>query len=188
MGSIGTKIQMAIHTHYDNIKLILQFVIIGLIVLVMINANVISERQATQNRESTAEVVDRIDEETKRQSAQIEEQTRKLNQQFQALCFIMVKIAGEDALRNIDPPLEEQCRALTQELRNDETQQTLPQRQSNTSQVPTAPPATPTEPRDNAQTPSNPPTNSGGGGTPPPQNNQSWLLNGVDTLLNGLGL
>lgn len=184
MRNLGTKIQMAIHTHYDNIKLILQFVIIGLIILVMINANVISERQASQNRESTAEVVDRIDEETKRQSAQIEEQTRKLNQQFQALCFIMVKIAGEDALRNIDPPLEEQCRTLTQELRNDAATDAQPSA-TPAPQQPNMQPVTPPANQQSGETPRQDPPSSG---TPPESANRSWLLGGIDSLLNGIGL
>lgn len=182
--SVGTNIQMAIHRHYDNIKLILQFIIIGLVILVMVNANVISERQTRQNRESTAEVIDRIDQETKRQSEEISKQTAQLNSQFQALCFIMVKIAGEDALRNIDPPLEEQCKALTQELRDDAAANT----QSSTAPVPRAPTTQPTTPPTPSQTGETPRQDTPSGGTPPDNTDRSWLLGGIDSLLNGLGL
>lgn len=180
MGSLGTKIQMAIHHHYDNIKLILQFIIIGLIILVMVNSNIIAERQSRESRESTAEVIDRIDQETKRQSAEIKEQTEQLNRQFQTLCLIAVKLAGEEALRNIDPPLEEQCRALTQELRDDAAVETTPAPQSPNTQPATPPTGSTTQPDPRQETPS--------GGKPPENTNRSWLLDGVDNLLNGLGL
>lgn len=188
MGSLGTKIQMAIHHHYDNIKLILQFIIIGLIILVMVNSNIIAERQSRESRESTAEVIDRIDQETKRQSDEIQAQTKKLNQQFQALCFIMVKLAGEDALKNIDPPLEEQCRALTQELRDDAAADAQAQRQSNTAPVPQAPTTQPVTPPSNGKSGETPRQSPPSGGAPPDNADRSWLLGGVDSLLNGLGL
>lgn len=189
--NIATKIQMAIHRHYDNIKLVLQFVIIGLIILVMINANIISDRLSTQGQESTAEIAERIDRETQLQSEEIKKQTDQLNTQFQALCFIIVQIAGEDALRNIDPPLEEQCRDLVQELRDDAAANprgATPQSQQSTAPVPNNPPAQPVEPRNGNQVQPDPPTPAPSGGTPPPQGNQSGLLRTVDNLLNGLGL
>lgn len=186
--SFVTKVQLAIHRQYDNIKLILQFVIIALIIVVMINANVLSERLATQNRESTAEVVDRIDNETKRQSEEIKKQTDQLNTQFQALCFIIVQIAGEDALRNIDPPLEEQCRDLVQGLRDDAAAESANPTKSGAAPVPSSQPAQPVEPRNGNQVQPDPPTPAPSGGTPPPQGNQSGLLRTVDNLLNGLGL
>ncbi len=181
---VGTNIQMAIHRHYDNIKLILQFVIIGLIIWVMVSANMASERQTRETRQSTAEVVDRIDEETKRQSAQLDAQTTKLNQQFQALCFIMVQIAGEYALQNIDPPLEEQCRELTQELRDD----AAANRQSTTTPAPQTPTTQPTTPAAPSQSGEQPRQNTPSGGAPPDNTERSWLLGGIDSLLNGLGL
>lgn len=113
------RLQLFIHRQYENIKLVLQFVIIGLIIAAIVNSNLISDRLATQNRESTGEVLGRIDRETQRQSQEIRDQTRQLNQQFQALCFIVVQIAGENALRQIDPPLEEQCAALVKELKEE---------------------------------------------------------------------
>lgn len=182
--SVGTNIQMAIHRHYDNIKLILQFIIIALIIGVMVNANIISDRQARDSRESTAQVVDRIDQETKRQSAEIEAQTTKLNQQFQALCFIMVQIAGEYALSNIDPPLEEQCRELTQELRDDAAANTQP----SATPAPRTPTTQPTTPAAPSQTGETPRQDTPSGGAPPDNTDRSWLLGGIDNLLNGLGL
>lgn len=178
------KIQVAIHRHYDNIKLILQFVIIGLIILVMVNANIASERQTRETRQSTADVIDRIDEETKRQSAEIQKQTTQLNQQFQALCFIMVKIAGEDALKDIDPPLEQQCRDLTQELRDDAAANTQP----SATPAPQAPTTQPTTPATPSQSGEQPRQNTPSGGAPPDNTERSWLLSGIDNLLNGLGL
>lgn len=185
MGSLGTKIQMAIHHHYDNIKLILQFIIIGLIILVMVNSNIIAERQSRESRESTAEVIDRIDQETKRQSAEIKEQTEQLNRQFQTLCLIAVKLAGEEALRNIDPPLEEQCRALTQELREDAATAAP---QSSTTPAPKTPTTQPTTPAAPSQSGETPRQDAPSGGAPPDNTERSWLLGGVDNLLNGLGL
>lgn len=181
---MATRVQMAIHRHYDNIKLVLQFVIIALIIGVMVNANIISDRQTTLRRESTAEVIERIDQETKRQSAEIEAQTKKLNQQFQALCFIMVSIAGEEALANIDPPLEEQCRALTQELRNDEAASTT----SPATQAPQAATPEPITPPEDSQSGETPRQTTPSGGTPPDNTERSWLLGGIDNLLNRLGL
>lgn len=181
---VGTNIQMAIHRHYDNIKLILQFIIIGLVITVMVNANLIAERQTRESRESTSQVVDRIDEETKRQSEQLDAQTTKLNQQFQALCFIMVQIAGEYALQNIDPPLEEQCKELTQELRDDAAnRQSTPATPA--PQSPTTQPTTPAAPSQSGETPRQ---STPSGGAPPDNTERSWLLGGIDNLLNGLGL
>lgn len=182
--NMATKIQMAIHRHYDNIKLVLQFVIIGLIIMVMVNANLISDRQTAVTQGSTAEVIDRIEAETKRQSEQIEAQTNKLNQQFQALCFIMIKVAGEDALRNIDPPLEEQCKALTQELRDDAAANTTPPA-TQPPRATTPPPATPQGGSRSGETPRQ---DTPSGGAPPDNTDRSWVLGGIDSLLNGLGL
>lgn len=112
----STKIQMFIHRHYDNIKLVLQFVIIFLVIATIININTVSDRLSSENTESRDVVLQRIDRETQEQTKAIQHQTESLNQQFQALCFITVQIAGPEVLMQIDPPLEEQCRDLTTEL------------------------------------------------------------------------
>lgn len=188
----GTKIQMAIHRHYDNIKLVLQLVIIGLIVVVMINANVLTDRITSTNQESAAEIAGRIDRETQLQSEEIKRQTDQLNQQFQALCFIIVQIAGEDALRQIDPPLEEQCKALVQELREEtETQQTAPQlpaRPQSIAPIPVQPQQVPVERRSGNQVQPDPPMTMPRDDPPAEPSNDSWLLGGLNSLLNGIGL
>lgn len=188
----GTKIQMAIHRHYDNIKLILQFVIIGLIVAAMINANALTDRITSDNQDSAAEIVERIDRETQLQSEEIERQTEQLNQQFQALCFIIVQVAGEDALHQIDPPLEEQCKELVQELREDtETQQAAPQssvRPQPIAPIPSQPQQVPVERRSGDQVQPDPPVTTPRDDPPAEPSNDSWLLGGLNSLLNGIGL
>lgn len=185
----STKIQMFIHHRYDNIKLVLQFVIIFLVILTILNINAVSDRLSSEGTESRTAVLERIDRETQEQTRQIQEQTNKLNQQFQALCFIIVQIAGPEALTQIDPPLEEQCRDLTAELRQDAANNATGT-QTPAAPVPQSPRSEPVDPRTPQQVQPEPPRQNPQGNTSPPPatNNQSWLLNGLDGLLNTIGL
>ncbi len=181
---------MFIHHHYDNIKLVLQFVIIFLVIGTILNINAVSDRLSSQNTESRDVLLNRIDRETQEQTKAIQEQTDKLNQQFQALCFIIVQIAGPEALTQIDPPLEEQCRDLTTELRQDAADNKA-NGQSYVAPVPQSPRSEPVDPRTPQQVQPEPPRQDeqGNNSPPPPEsNNQSWLLNGLNGLLNTIGL
>lgn len=187
---IATKLQMFIHHQYDNIKLVLQFVIILLVIGAIVNTNAVSERLSTENSDSRAAVLERIDNETQEQSKAIEAQTEKLNQQFQALCFIIVQIAGEDALAQIDPPLEEQCRDLTAALRQNAADDAAGVERQSTAPVPQQSSPQPVDPRATQKTQPEPPRqdDSGSSSPPPPESNQSWIINGIDGLLNTIGL
>lgn len=180
---------MFIHRHYDNIKLILQFVIILLVIGTIVNINAVSDRLSSQNTESRDVLLQRIDRETQEQTKAIQDQTVKLNQQFQALCFIVVQIAGPEALSQIDPPLEEQCRDLTAELRQDAADEKA-NTQSYAAPVPQSPRSEPVDPRTPQQVQPEPPRQNQQGNTSPPPtpSNKSWLLNGLDGLLNTIGL
>jgi uncharacterized membrane-anchored protein YhcB (DUF1043 family) len=56
------------------------------------------------------------DEQTSAFRAEIRQQTEIINRQFQALCFLVIETSGTEALKQLDPPLEEQCRNLASEL------------------------------------------------------------------------
>lgn len=181
----STKVQMFIHHHYDNIKLVLQFVIIFLVIGTILNIKAVSDRLSNEGTESRTAVLERIDRETQEQTRQIQQQTDKLNQQFQALCFIIVQIAGPEALTQIDPPLEEQCRDLTAELRQDAADNAAGLQSSN-APVPQSPRLDPVDQRTPQQVQPEPPRQNEQGNTSPPppaSNNQSWLFNVLDGLL-----
>jgi hypothetical protein len=184
---LSTKLQMFIHHQYDNIKLVLQFVIILLVIGAIVNTNAVSERLSNENSDSRTAVLERIDRETQAQSKAIEEQTDKLNSQFQALCFIIVQIAGEEALAEIDPPIQEQCRDLTAALRQNAAEDAAA---GMAAPVPQAPVSQPVDPRANQKTQPEPPRQdmNGSSAPPPPENSQSWIVNGIDGLLHTIGL
>lgn len=137
------NVQLFITRHYDAIKLVLLticVVLLGYIILTNIAAN-----QAAQERRTRgiAEAVKLINDKS-------DEQTDQLHRQLQALCYIIIITAGEDALRQIDPPLEEQCKDLSADLRarqpimqpaqpEKQTQRAVPQEEPVSSPQPTPP-------------------------------------------------
>lgn len=124
------NVQLFITRHYDAIKLFLLTICVILLGYIIVT-NIEESRTASERRaEGIAEAVKQINDKT-------DEQTEQLNRQLQALCFIIVTVSGEEALRQIDPPLEEQCRDLTNELRNRPEQTNTPvvQNQSNPQPV-----------------------------------------------------
>lgn len=181
---------MFIHRQYDNIKLVLQFVIIFLVIGAIINTNAVSEKLSSQNSDSRAAVLDRIDRETQAQSKAIEDQTDKLNSQFQALCFIIVQIAGEEALAQVDPPIQEQCRDLTTSLHRQAEQDAADAQAQSAAPVPQAPASQPVDPRTTQKVQPEPPrqdTTAGNSPPPPQAGNSNWVIKSLDGLLNTVG-
>ena len=107
--------QVFIHRYYENIKLVLLLIILCLVGYV--TAVIVSENARTS--EARGEAVIRIVESIERET---DDQTKIINRQFQALCFLLVETSGSDTLKQLDPPLEEQCRNLTRELQAQEVQ------------------------------------------------------------------
>lgn len=124
-------VQLFIHRYYENIKLLLLVVILGLLsyaVLAILSNNAESSKD---RGEGIIRIVESIERET-------DEQTKTINRQFQALCFLLAETAGPEALKQLDPPFEEQCRDLARQLRNEEIRATgqAPTPPSNSSEQP----------------------------------------------------
>ena len=104
------NVQLFITKHYDAIKLLLLSVCVILLSYIILT-NIAESRLASERRaESIEQAVEQI-------NAKTDEQTVQLNRQLQALCFLIVQTAGQEALKQFDPPLEEQCKNLAQELK-----------------------------------------------------------------------
>ena len=104
------NVQLFITRHYDAIKLLLLSVCVILLGYIILT-NIAESRLASERRaESIKQAVEQI-------NAKTDEQTVQLNRQLQALCFLIVQTAGQEALKQFDPPLEEQCKNLAQELK-----------------------------------------------------------------------
>lgn len=104
------QLQIFIHRHYENIKLVLLVVILTLIGYGILA--ILSDSAA--DSKARGDAVIRIVKSVERES---DKQTKIINRQFQALCFLLVETSGADTLKQLDPPLEEQCRNLTRELK-----------------------------------------------------------------------
>lgn len=110
------RFQLFIHRYYDGIKLILSLAILILVTYSLLNQIQINAEASKERGDAVLEVSKTIKEETAAQ-------TEVINRQFQALCFLVVETAGADALKQLDPPLEEQCRNLAAELKEEQTEQ-----------------------------------------------------------------
>lgn len=130
------SIQLFIHRFYDAIKLVMLFVIFLLVILSIFY-------QLEGNQRASAERGRAILAITKTISSETEKQTETINRQLQALCFLLVETSGEETLRQLDPPLEEQCRDLASELRAAERRVELEQLESSIRERATATPITP---------------------------------------------
>lgn len=113
------NVQLFITRHYDAIKLIM--LTINLALLSYLILGFVAQTQASSERRSEA-----ISQAVKQINDKTDEQTVIINRQFQALCFLIIETSGQEALKQLDPPLEEQCRDLTQELKEDQTAFTPP--------------------------------------------------------------
>lgn len=180
------NVQLFITRHYDAIKLTLLSICVILLGYIVVT-NVEEGREAQERRaESIAQAVKQINDKS-------DEQTEQLNRQLQALCFIIIQTSGYEALRQIDPPLEEQCRDLTAEtkqppasrVQSTPMQQSTPQTFSGTNDTPRPsvaqpnPSEPPAEPE--AQTPQDEPQDEPRGIVP------SLINRATDTLTNLLG-
>lgn len=118
------RTQLFIHKHYGTIKLILLVIIFGLIAVSYLTLVTQNQEASRSRAEAVINVVESIEKETEQQTKDLEldtkRQTDAFNRQFQAMCFLIIEIAGPDALKRIDPPLKEQCKNLAVELRTNE--------------------------------------------------------------------
>ena len=104
------NVQLFIHRHYETIKLVL------ILLTVMLGLIILSSAQAESNRNSR-ERADAVLEITRSIKRETEKQTEIINRQFQALCLVLMQVSGEDALKRLDPPIEQRCRELAKPQR-----------------------------------------------------------------------
>lgn len=141
------NIQLFIHKYYDSIKLVMLVCIFALVGLGLLYQMQTNAEDSKRRGEAILEITHHMSKQTASINKENNEQTETINRQFQALCYLLVEISGEEALRQLDPPIEEQCRDLAVEMRsNARTQQSVstptPQPSPSGSQVA---PATPTQ-------------------------------------------
>lgn len=129
------KVQVFIHRYYDAIKIVMLLIIMSLVGLFFLY-------QIQSNAEASARRGEAVLALTKTIEDKTDNQTRLQTRQMQALCYIIIQIAGQEALSTLDPPLEEQCRDLAIELKQGEGEaiesanlQQTQQRQDRTSTV-----------------------------------------------------
>ena len=106
-------VQIFIHKHYETIKLVLLFLTFGIVIYLVVSFSMANSEASRTRAEAVIDIVKSIETET-------DEQTKIINRQFQALCFLLVETSGEEALKRLDPPIEEQCRNLAQEIKEQE--------------------------------------------------------------------
>jgi hypothetical protein len=172
------RVQIFIHRWYDAIKLVLLVIIVGLVLVGLVvnqNANADSSKQRA---DAVIQIMKAIKEQQELIKDENDEQTVIINRQFQALCFLLAQTSGQEALRQLDPPLESQCLALTDELRATERQE---QAQARQQESPQSEPATA---RSTSPTPSRPKTPQ----PQTPEQRSNPLLRPVIDLLEGAGL
>ncbi|WP_425005745.1 hypothetical protein [Mycolicibacterium sp. S3B2] len=104
------QVQLFIHRYYDAIKLVMLFIILAMVGLGILYQFEINARADEERGKAILTLTSTIEDKTDGQTAL---QTR----QMQALCYLIVQTAGEDALTQLDPPLEEQCRNLAGDLK-----------------------------------------------------------------------
>lgn len=173
------RVQLFIHKWYDTIKLSMIICILVLTGFGILNVIALNADESRERGEAVIKVTEQI-------SRENDEQTDKINRQFQALCFIIIQTAGREALSQLDPPLEDQCRNLTAELkkrdaatekRDSSTQQQQKPRRADSQEQPQEAPERPSAPSQ----PSEP--------TPEPRPQPSVLervLEPVNNLLRGV--
>ena len=121
------RVQLFIHHWYDTIKLVLLVVIVALVLLGLVANQNANAESSKQRGEAVLEIVETI-------KAENIKQTDIINRQFQALCFLLVETSGEEALKKLDPPLEQQCLDLANELRAQERQEEVARREAQSEQ------------------------------------------------------
>lgn len=107
------RAQVFINRYYESIKLVLLVVILALVAYTFLNTLASNAESSRHRGEAVIRIVKAIEEKT-------DDQTKVINRQFQALCFLLVETSGQDGLKQLDPPLEQQCRNLARELREEE--------------------------------------------------------------------
>ena len=171
------RLQIFIHKYYDSIKLILLLCILALVTYTLLSQIHLNALASKERGEAVIEITHKIQEES-------EKQTEAINRQLQALCFLVIETSGAQALRQIDPPLEEQCRNLASELQQEQQARTV---QPNRVAAPTTPVATAPDNQAPAPTVQTPTTSS-----PPdpdaPATDEPRRLLIVDDLLKSLGV
>lgn len=91
---------------------------LGFIFIILFLIGIAAEQQRIEVQQQADRLADverilkSLEAESKRSSDEHREQTQDDRRQNQALCLIMIQIAPE-ALKEIEPPLDEQCRNLT---------------------------------------------------------------------------
>lgn len=102
--------QLFVHRWYESIILVLLVSIAGLIIFNLFTTQNSYAESSKERGEAVIDIVKTIKEEN-------EKQTVIINRQFQALCFLLVETSGTESLKRLDPPLEQQCLELADELR-----------------------------------------------------------------------
>lgn len=113
------NIQLFIHKYYDSIKLVMLVCIFALVGLGLLYQMQTNADDSKRRGEAILEITHHMSKQTASINKENNEQTETINRQFQALCYLLVEISGEEALRQLDPPIEEQCRDLAIEMRKD---------------------------------------------------------------------
>lgn len=179
------RVQVFIHRWYDSIKLVLLVIIVGLVLVGLVanqNANADSSKQRA---EAVLQIMRAIQDQQELIKGENDKQTVIINRQFQALCFLLAETSGQEALKQLDPPLESQCLALTDELRATERQEQATARQEAMQQPGRTSTTAPAPSRSMSPAPRAPQTPQPG---TPPQAVTNPLLQPINELIRGLGL
>jgi hypothetical protein len=173
-------LQVFIHRNYDAIKLIALAIILGVVILAFYTQLATNAENSTKRAKAVLEVVNIV-------KAENEKQTTVINRQFQALCFLLVETSGREALKQLDPPLEQQCLDLASELREQERERQASVGSSPSSDTSNPRPSASTSPK----TPSNPAQQEQSTPSEPEQDLGPLLqptVDLIDDVLGGLGL
>lgn len=172
------RLQIFIHKYYDSIKLILLLCILTLVTYSLLSQIQLNAEASKERGEAVIKLSEKIQEESRAQ-------TEVINRQFQALCFLVIETSGTEALKQLDPPLEEQCRNLASELEQQEGDEEQASRYI--PQVLTAPVAT--APSNDAPAPTiKEPTTSSPPDPEQPRPEQPGQSSVIDGLLKSLGV
>lgn len=162
-------IQLFIHRYYNAIKLLMQFITIGLLLFLIQYAVSLSAQGAEARRDLIIEITQSIQKETRKQ-------TDTLNKQLEALCLVVIQTAGKDALDTLDPEIRNKCTSLADEPTGTQATPSSTPRQPEGQQSPPSSSST--------EKTQDPGASGGNGGNDNPQP-KSPLLQVIDNTVSG---